>query len=396
MLIENAPYAHDGRVRREATALRMAGYSVRVICPRAPGEPLLTVHDGVSAYQYPPWPGGRGAIAYLCEYTYALVLTTWWTIWIWLNHGIDVIHAHNPPDLFVLLALCWRPLGVRFVFDHHDLAPEMFACRFRSSATSRLYRALLYFENLSYRVADHVMAANESYRQLAGTRAGVSMNKITVVRNGPEPFHFAPVPPHESLAEESRHVLGFVGEMGPLDGLDDLLAALRHLKFGLHRHDWVCILVGDGDVRRALQSQAEDLGLADHLRFIGRVPQREVTRYLAAMEICLVPDPKNEYTDRGTLIKVAEYMAQGRPMVAFSLTETAWAAGQAAIYATANDPRVFAECIQLLMDDPQRRATMGEFGRERARRILAWEHSKDALCAAYRQVLRPTTVHPIG
>ncbi|HEY6565413.1 MAG TPA: glycosyltransferase, partial [Pirellulaceae bacterium] len=281
MLIENCPYSVDGRVRRESQALQGAGHQVTVICPRADHEPFCHDADGVRVCQYRPLLVASGAMAFLLEYAYALWSTWWLSWWVRLRYGIDVIHAHNPPDLFVLIAVCHRLVGTRFVFDHHDLAPEMFQARFGDRGSNFLLRLLVFFERCSYRFADQVIVTNESYRQLGLARSGINPARITVVRNGPEPRHFANVLPHESLRGCNATILGFVGEMGPLDGIDLLIDSLTYLAHDLGRQDWRCVLLGSGEVMDTMRTRAAQRGLAPLVQFVGRVANNEVVPYIA-------------------------------------------------------------------------------------------------------------------
>ncbi len=385
MFLENVPYSLDGRVRREVTALTRAGLEVSVICPRASYEARKLVLDGAHIYQYTPAEFGSGAIGYMIEYAHAMLASWLLSLYVLAKRGFYVIHAHNPPDFFVAIALFYRLLGKKFVFDHHDLAPEMFRVRFQGKG-SVLHRILVIFERLSYRAANHVIVTNQSFKEIGIARSGIPADRITIVRNGPEPRHFADVEPHPSLRDCQQTVIGFLGAMGALDGVDNLLRALQHLRDGLGRRDWVCVLVGDGETFDDLTQLAKHLGIEEHTVFVGAVGLGEVVPYIAAMDICTAPDPENEYTTRCTLIKVMEYMAQSKPIVSFDLTETRFTAGESAIYVSDNDCRAFAHALEKLMDDPQRRRAMGEFGRHRVESGLSWKHSIPQLLSVYERL----------
>ncbi|MCA9245481.1 MAG: glycosyltransferase family 4 protein [Planctomycetales bacterium] len=389
MLLENNPYSRDGRVRREARALIEAGYQVSVICPRAPHQARREKLDGVEAYQYSPALFGYGKLGYVIEYAHAMLMTLILTIQVYFTRGFDVLHAHNPPDLFVLIAILFRPLGKKFVFDHHDLASEMFRVRFHGN-TGIVYRLLRFFERLSCRWADCVVATNESYKRLEVERAGVPAERITVVRNGPAPRHFEMGAPHPSLVRPGQIVIGFVGEMGKQDGLDYLMRSLRNLRHKLGRSDWICALVGEGEKLDELRSMAGEFELTEHMFFVGRVKPHEVVEYVRGMDICVVPDPSNSYTDHCTMIKVMEYMAQAKPIVCFDLPETRHSAQGAAVYVEPNDEIKFARALVQLMDDPDERRRLGEEGFERAVHHLAWRHEAPKLIAMYdRMTGRP-------
>jgi len=387
MLLQNNPYPQDSRVRREATALVGAGYEVTVISPGRPGQPWQEVVDGVRALRYPAPPPGDSTLGYLVEYGVALAATWALSLYALLRHGFDVVHAHNPPDLFALVAAPYKLLGKRFVFDHHDLAPEMYRARFGGGGSRALQRALLLFERLSFRLADHVISTNESYKRVAVERGGVPPSRVTVVRNGPDPERFRPVPPDPRLRAMGKTVFGYVGEMGVQDGLDYLLRALARLRDDLGRTDFYAVLVGTGSDRPRLMALAGELGLDPYVEFTGRVPFEDLLRYLSSADVCVCPDPKNEFTDASTMIKLTEYLALAKPIVAFDLREHRVTAGEAALYAAPNDELDFARQLARLMDDPDLRRRMGEAGRARLEAGLTWAHSVPQLLAAYERLL---------
>src|SRR3990172_1743934 len=244
MLLENAAYSSDGRVRREANTLTAAGCRVTVICRRGSGEKWREEFGRVVAYQYPAPPAVDGFLGYALEYSYALAATMLLSLWVAVWSGFDVVHAHNPPDLFVLIGGFYRLFGKRFIFDQHDLAPEMYRVRFSNNESNSLvYRVLVFFERLSCRWANHVIAANESYKRVDVERSGISAEKIAVVPNGPEPCHLQIPEPEPGLNAGRRIVIGFVGEIGVQDGVDYLLRSLVHLSREFHHDDWHCVLV---------------------------------------------------------------------------------------------------------------------------------------------------------
>jgi colanic acid/amylovoran biosynthesis glycosyltransferase len=396
MLLENCPYSEDGRVRREATALMAAGYSVTVICPRGRGEPRFKNYDGLLAYQYTPRSLGSGLLGYVVEYGNAMIATLLLSVYACIRRGFDVVHAHNPPDFFIVIALLYKLLGKQFVFDHHDLTPDMYQARFSGRQSGLVYRVLCFFERWSCRLADQVITTSQSYKQVEIERSGIDPHRITIVRNGPEPMHFRQVAPHADLKSPDKTVIGYVGEMGPLDGIDNLLRALKSLCYELHRDDWTCVLVGDGEVRLQLEKLARELGVGDHVQFVGRTTHAGVVPYLRAMDIGTIPDPKNPYNDRCTMIKTMEYMAQCVPIVSSDLRETRYSAGEAAIYVDPTDPCQFAHAIERLMDDPDLRRRMGEAGRNRAESVLAWNHSVPSLLGVYERLSRAPVSGAVG
>jgi glycosyltransferase involved in cell wall biosynthesis len=385
MLLQNNPYPEDERVRHEATALTAAGYEVSVISPARRGQPAREVVDGVHVYRYRA-PFGGGAIGLVLEHVHATAMSAYLSLRVARNGGFDVLHAHNPPDTLAVVAALHKLRGKRFVYDHHDLAPEMFNARFGREGGGLVHRALMAFERLSCRLADHVIATNESYRRVEIDRGGVSPDAITVVRNGPDLDRTHRVEPDPQLRARAGTILGYIGVMGRQDGIDHLLRALAHLVHTLGREDVFCVLVGTGDAWQELRDLASELGLDRYVWFTGYVSDEDVARYLSTADICVVPDPSNPFNDRSSMIKVSEYMALAKPIAAFDLPEHRTTAHDAAIYARPNDDLALARAIAELMDDPERRRRMGEAGRRRVEEELAWKYSIPSLLAAYEQL----------
>jgi glycosyltransferase involved in cell wall biosynthesis len=298
-----------------------------------------------------------------------------------------VIHAHNPPDMLVLLAACYKPLGVQFVFDQHDLSPEMYDVRFGGKGSPAIRWLLSLFERLSLRLADHVIATNQSYKAVAMERGGLPDTRVSVVRNGPDLRRVRPVEPDPALRAKGAMILGYVGQMGVHDGIDYLLRAIRHLVVDLRRAEAYCVIIGSGEMWEELRAMAASLGIERHIWFTGRVSDDELVRYLSTADICLDPDPLNPFNDRSTMIKMLEYMALGKPIVAFDLTEHRVSAQGAALYARPNDELDFARRIAELMDDPEQRERMGALGRARVEQELAWDHSVPGLLRVYQELL---------
>ena len=387
MFLENGPYSQDARVPGEATSLVSAGYRVSVICPAGPKEPLRELVDGVHIYHYPAPPTAHGFLGYLLEYSYSMVAQFLVSLILLLCEGFDIIHAHCPPDTFVFIAAFYKLLGKLFVYDHHDLAPELYYARFGYSANRLIYQALVLLEKLSCRLADHVIATNESYKIVEMERGDLPQEHITVVRNGPDLRRMQTMERDPDLRHEGKLIISYVGWMGVQDGVDYLLRALHHLAYDLGRTDFLCVLVGAGDAWLSLESMTEQLDLSGYVLFTGWVEPTEIPRYLSAADICVAPEPSGPYNDRSTAIKVMEYMALGKPIVAFDLPEHRFSAQDAAVYARANDELDFARQIASLMDDPERRKQMGEKGRQRIERELAWEYQEKFLLKAYEALL---------
>jgi glycosyltransferase involved in cell wall biosynthesis len=309
---------------------------------------------------------------------------SWLSLKVGGRRGFDVVHACNPPDLLLLAALPLKLRGARLIFDQHDLVPELYECRFGRGGL--LYRFARLAERLTFRLADVVISPNESYRRLALRRGGKRPEDVFVVRNAPETTRLHPQDGDPDLRRGRRHLLAYVGVMGPQDGLDLAVNALGHLR--RLRDDWHAVFVGDGDVLEHVRGLAGSVGVADRVEFPGFLhDDAGVRRVLASADVCLAPEPKNALNDASTMIKIAEYMAMERPIVAFDLAESRVTAGRAAVYAEPNDPSSFARCIDGLLDDPERRATMGAVGRDRVENGLAWEHSQRRLLDAYARAL---------
>ena len=391
MLLGNCPYPRDNRVRREATGLVGAGYRVAVIAPALSGEPLRESVDGVEVFRYPNLVRGASGATYLLEYAYrtgaSLVLSTRAS----LGTRTEVVHAHNPPDTFVLIGLLFKVLGRRFVYDHHDLAPELFMSRFPGNgpAHSLAYRALALLERSSCRLADAVITTNESYRRVEIERSGIRPDKITVVRNGPGPEKLILEDADPALRERAPFVLGFIGVMGYADGVDYLLRAVHNLVYELGRDDVYCVLVGEGDARADLQQLATSLDIDRYVEFPGRLSDEDARRVLCSADVCVVPDPSNTFNDLSTMTKMMDYMALGRPIVAFDLPEHRRTAGDAAVYVAGNDELELARAISALLDDPERRRQLGALARTRVEEHLVWEHSLRHLLGVYRGLLGP-------
>ena len=391
MLLENQPYPQDHRVRREAVALARAGYRVSVICPATRAQVCHEVVDGVRAYRFRSPAPAEGFFGYLLEYGYCTAMSFFLSLWIFWREGFDVMHVHNPPETFAFIGAFYKLFGKRFVFDHHDLSPEMYRARF-PNGSKIVYKALVLLEGLACRLADHIIATNESYKKVEIERHDVPAERITVVRNGVDLPGDQPVPRDHGLHRNRKTIIGFLGVMGFQDGMDYLIRALYHLRCDLGRRDFYCVLMGDGDARAGVTKLARELGLEKHVWFPGLVHGDRLVRYLSAADICVDPDPGCEYNDRSTMIKMMEYMAYAKPIVAFDLPEHRVTAESAAVYVKPNDELAFAKALAELMDDPAKRKAMGVFGRRRIETQLAWHYSIPNLLAVYRKVLPKSVV----
>ncbi len=391
-LSENLPLPFDRRVWMELGALRDAGWKVAAISPM--GERWTEPHeviDGITLYRYPPPPPAHGALSYVWEFLYCWLQTARLSVTALARHGFDVIHAANPPDTFWAIAAFYKLFGRRYVFDHHDLCPELYLSRFGEERRgSLMHRALGFLEWAQFRTADLVISTNESYRQVAITRGRVPEGRVVVVRSGPSRERFATVRPvDESLRRGRRFLVAYLGVMAPQDGVDHLLRAARVLVRDRGRDDVAFTLVGSGDSFDALKALARELGIEDRVEFTGRVPDADVERILATADVCVCPDPRNPLNDVSTMNKVLEYMACGRPIVAYDLREHRYSAAEGALYATPNREEDLAGKIAELLDDPARRAEMGSYNRRRFLERMAWEYSAGELLRAYEILCGP-------
>lgn len=391
LVVENLPVPADVRVWPEALALRDAGYHVSVISPKGSDDHRAGYEElaGIHIYRY-ALPTGNSPAAYLLEYTAALLRTFFLALKIWRRHGFDVLHVANPPDIFFLLGLLFRPFGVTFIFDQHDLSPEVFAARFRSSTgllPRLLHRALRTLEWCSYRASHLVIVTNETFRRAAITRGGVPPDRVVVVRNGPDLQRLRPVEPRADIRNGRQHVLGYVGAMAPQDGVEYAIQALDLLIHARGRQDVALVLVGDGASVPDLMALIEQLGLQPFVTFTGRVPASAVAPYLSSIDIGLSPEPSNDLNDSSTLIKVMEYMAMARPVVAFDLPETRHTLQDAGLYARPNSIEDFAARIEQLINDPDLRRRLGHRGRRRVEECLSWDYSRQRLLDAYARLL---------
>jgi glycosyltransferase involved in cell wall biosynthesis len=299
---------------------------------------------------------------------------------------IDVVHACNPPDLLFLIAVVLRPFGTRFVYDHHDLVPELFLTRFPRGGRI-LYRLTRYLERLTFAAADAVISTNESYRHVAIERGKLSADRVVVVRSAPDLRRFMPQEPDLSLRQGKRYLLAYLGVMGPQDGIEYALRAVQLLRDEFGRDDIHCIFMGSGAKFDEMVALSHQLGVADIVDLPGRVTDEFVQLCLSTADVCLAPDPLNPFNDLSSMNKVVEYMAMGRPIVTFDLVETRVTAGDSALYVPGNNQHAFAEAIHILLQDPERRHQMGESGRRRVKTQLSWEVSRRALVGFYRQLL---------
>jgi glycosyltransferase involved in cell wall biosynthesis len=386
IVVENLPLPFDRRVWQEARTLKAAGAHVSIICPKGKGyEARLEVIDGIAIHRHPLPLEAKGAIGFLAEYGAALF---WETLLAWKIHfkrRIDVIHGCNPPDLIFLVALPFKLLGVRYIFDHHDINPELYEAKF--SKRGLFWHLLVLFERLTFRAADVAIATNHSYRTIAIERGGMAPDRVHVVRSGPDLSKLKCVDPAPHWKNGRAHMVGYVGVMGEQEGIDLLIDAVEHLVRQMGREDIQFVLVGGGPALGHLQTMTAQRGLTDCITFTGRAPDATLFEVLSTMDLGVNPDRVNAMNDKSTMNKIMEYMSYGKPMVQFDVTEGRFSAQHASLYAEANNPVDLAEKIAQVVDDPAAREAMGAYGRARVVRELNWQHQITPLLAAYTQAL---------
>jgi glycosyltransferase involved in cell wall biosynthesis len=380
IIVENLPVPFDTRVWKQSLALTRNGYEVYVICPKGRGyRKTFEQIDGVNIYRHPMPPEGRGAAGYLLEYSAALFWEFLLSWWIFIRHGFRVIQGCNPPDTIFLVAAPFKLFGVKYIFDHHDVCPELYEAKF--GGRGLMHKIQLWLERWTFRTSNVVMSTNETYRQIAINRGRLDPEDVFVVRNGPDINEFNLVPADHDLKKGKKFLVGYVGTMAAQEGLDLLLEVANIIK-RRGRKDVYFICVGGGPELEELRSMCADMGLTDTVDFPGRVSDEDLLRILSTADVCVNPDKVNEMNDMSTMIKIMEYMALAKPIVQFDLKEGRYSAHEASLYAE-DDVEDFAAKILWLLDNPEEREKMGAFGRERVRDSLAWQHSIPKLLAAY-------------
>jgi glycosyltransferase involved in cell wall biosynthesis len=387
IIVQNLPVPFDRRVWLECQTLVKAGYEVAVVCPKGPGDPSVSVVDGVEIYKYKPYAPGASKASFVLEYAYSFLATLWLSLRAAAKGRPSAVQACNPPDIFWPIGWLFRALfGARFVFDHHDLCPELFESRF-PDGPKVAHRALLALERRTVATSDHVIETNSSYREIDIRRNGAHPGRTTVVRTGPDAQRLKPVVPVPELKKGRKYLVAYIGVMGPQDGVDIVLKVAGIVCHELHRADIGFTLMGSGDCWHDLVRMRDELGLTGCVELTGRVPDETVAAVLSTADIGLSPDPKNPLNDVSTMNKTMEYMAFGLPVLAFDLRETRVSAGEAAAYAKPNDVRDMARLLVELLEDEPRRKAMGATGRSRVESELAWQHQAERYLAVYDNLL---------
>lgn len=397
IIVQNLPVPFDRRVWLEATSLTNAGYAVSVICPKAKGyNECFERLEGVDIYRYGLPIDAQGALGFVLEFAWCFLRTFMKSVRIAVaGRGFDVIHACNPPETFWLLGWFWRLFGKRFLFDHHDLSPEMYAAKFQRQS-GMMYRGLLFLERMTFRTADVVITTNESHKKIAQQRGGLAADDVYIVRSGPDLERFKVYEPDISWKRGKPQLLVYLGEMCKQDGVDHLVRAVAALRNDLGHDDFHAVFVGGGPEQPLIKAYADEVGVADLCTFTGRVSDEDLCRILSSADIAVDPDPKNDWSDKSTMNKIMEYMFFGLPIVAYELTEHRVSARNAAVYAEPNSERALAEAVSALLRAPERRREMSEYGSKRVREKLVWQHSIPPLLAAYDAIFRRVSMGRAG
>jgi glycosyltransferase involved in cell wall biosynthesis len=385
IIVENLPVPFDRRVWSEATTLKGAGYDVSIICPKGVGaDASREIIDGIHIFRHQLLEA-KGAAGYAVEYSAALF---WEFVLAWrvlMTRGFDAIHACNPPDLIFLIGGFFKLfLGKKFLFDHHDINPELYEAKFgRRDIGWRIMGAL---ERLTFQTADVSIATNGSYQRIALERGGMQPDRVHIVRSGPNLNRVREVPADLKWRNGRTYVVGYVGVIGHQEGIDLLLEAMKHIVETRERKDIQCVIVGGGPAVEAMRALSVRMGIADYVTFTGRVDDATLFSALSTADVCVNPDRPNPMNDKSTMNKIMEYMALGKPIVQFNLTEGRVSAQEASLYAANTVPADFGDKIVELIDDPDRRRHMGAFGRKRVAEVLSWPHEAPKLLAAYAQL----------
>lgn len=388
MIVENLTVPIDRRVWQEATTLRDSGYRVSIICPKgAQYTKTYEILDGIHVFRHPLPYEADGALGYALEYSWALFWEFVLSIRAHFKVGFDCIQACNPPDLIFIIGAFWKYLfGKPFLFDHHDINPELYEAKFGKRGL--FHRLLLKLERWTFATADASIATNETFKSIAVTRGGMDPERVFVVRSIPDLSRFKRIEPEERYRNGRRYVVGYVGIMGAQDGVDLLIEGMAHLVNTQGRRDTQCVIVGSGTELERLKGMVAARGLDDYVTFTGFLSGKSLLRAFSTFDIGIIPDPKNGYNDKISMNKVFEYMSLGIPFVQFDLDEGMKVAADAALVARGNSSFELADQMACLLDDDALRAKLSATGKIRAKSLLRWETERAQLLAAYEMLLK--------
>jgi len=383
IVVENLPVPFDRRVWQEANTLSENGAKVSIICPIMKGytEKYEEI-NGIEIYRHPLPFEASGAIGYLLEYTTALFWEFWLSVKIYSKKKFHVIHGCNPPDLIFIVALFFKLLGVKYVFDHHDINPELYIAKYNKKGF--FYKLMVFFEKLTFKTANFSIATNESYKEIAIRRGSMDSTKVQVIRSGPKLDRLQILPPDDKYKKGRKFLLGYVGVIGEQEGIDLLLESLKIIIS--KRQDVQLAIVGGGTHVEELKKLCSQLDLNDFVDFYGRVSDEVLVGVLNTADVCVNPDKPTEMNNLSTMNKIMEYMALKKPIIQFDLKEGRFSAMEASLYA--KDINDFADKIELLLDDEELRIKMGNYGYDRVVRELSWDHESEKLVKFYERVFK--------
>jgi glycosyltransferase involved in cell wall biosynthesis len=391
IIVQDLSVPYDRRTWLEATTLRKAGYTVSVICPKSERftKSFERIED-IEVYRYSLPFEARGVFGYLAEFAWCFVRSALLSLRVQVfGRGFDAIHACNPPETYWLLALAWGLAGKRFLFDHHDLSPEMYEAKYKKRG-GLLYRALIWLEKMSFATAHTTIATNESYKEVACSRGGVPAESVFIVRSGPDPTRFRVVEPDSALKRGRRYMCSYLGKMCEQDGVDYLVRVVKVLCVDRGRQDILFVFMGGGPAQPDIVRYAEKLGVSKYCHFTGYVSDDEICRYLSTTDVAIDPDPITTWSDKSTMNKIMDYMFFGCPIVAFDLRENRFSAHTAAVYVETNSEREMASKIGALLANENRRRLMGQHGKTRVSELM-WENSVPHLLSAYEYLFATKT-----
>lgn len=385
IVVENLPVPFDRRVWQEANTLREHGAKVSIICPKMKGyTKSYEVLNDIEIYRHPLPLEARGAMGYLLEYSTALFWETWLAFRIYLKKPFHVIHGCNPPDLIFIVALFFKLFGVRYVFDHHDINPELYIAKFDKKGL--FYKLMVWFERLTFATANYSIATNESYKAIAIQRGKMDPDKVQVIRSGPKLDRLKLLAPDPQYNKGRTFLVGYVGVIGEQEGIDLLLESVNYII--KQRQDIQFAIMGGGSDLERMKQLSSSMGLDDYVDFYGRVPDDLLIAVLNSADVCVNPDKPTEMNNLSTMNKIMEYMALKKPIVQYDLKEGRFSAQEASLYAKWHDTEDFANKIMELMDDTDARQRMGEFGYNRVINELSWDYESKKLVKFYQRVMK--------
>jgi len=383
IVVENLPVPFDRRVWQEANTLKDNGAKVSIICPKMKDYTAsYEVINGIEIYRHSLPFEAKGAVGYLLEYGTALFWEFFLSWKIYFKKRFHVIHGCNPPDLIFLVALCFKLFGVKYVFDHHDINPELYYAKFNRKGF--FYNLMILFERLTFATANYCIATNDSYKEIAIKRGRKPEHKVQVVRSGPKLDRLKLLPPDTKFLKGRKYLIGYVGVIGEQEGIDLLLESAKHII--LMRQDIQFAIIGGGTSLLQMQQLSTEMGLDEYIDFYGRVPDDLLIAILNTADVCVNPDKPTEMNNLSTMNKIMEYMALKKPVVQYDLKEGRFSALEASLYAKSGDTIDFANKIVQLIDNPDLRATMGDFGYKRVLNELSWDYEKVKLINFYDRV----------